>query len=334
MTRCSGLPCVVVAILLFCLFPSFSAAQGLEAYAAGHLFGLGGATPNRQFGLGGTIASVHDYGFANPAFAAAQTDSHSSLRGVFTDFDCGLKLQGFQAHYVVPLQAGRKGLQVTVYDLDSRAGTILTAGGPAQVGLEQRDVGLHYGQRLGERWLAGVGIAPYGRGELNLTAPGGMPLLQVHSKADLGARLGVAYELGPDSYAGLVYDHYRDKVSASGLAVGAPVQGKSKLKLLAAGVSQRVRENLLLVAEYQWTEVRVMGAKSSQSGWHGGAELMLNPQWRLRSGVSDGFITAGLGCEREQWSFDYAYVGNWNAESVRALLGSSDTHMFSAVYRW
>lgn len=334
MTQRSAFLCAVAAVLLFCISPSFVVAQGIESYAVGHLFGLGGATPNRQFGLGGTIASVHDYGFGNPAFAAAQQRPHASVRGIFTDFDCGLNLSGFQAHYVLPLKPNHSGLQVTVYDLSSNPGMVITGGGPAMIGLDQTDIALHYGRRLGNHWLVGVGLAPYGKGELNLAVPGGPTVLNVRSEEDRGARLGMAYELGPDSYVGLVYDNYKDKISASGLAVGAPVIGKSKVELLAVGMSKRFGERLLLAAEYYWTEVRVFGAEASQSGWHGGAELMLSPMWRLRSGVNDGFLTAGMGYERGEWSFDYAYAGNWNAEAVRAMLGSSDTHMLSAVYRW
>jgi hypothetical protein len=55
-------------------------AQGIESYALVHPFGLSSAATTRVMGMGGPVSCVWDRGFANPAFAAMQTDPNASIR--------------------------------------------------------------------------------------------------------------------------------------------------------------------------------------------------------------------------------------------------------------
>ena len=65
-----------------------------------------------------------------------------------------------------------------------------------------------------------------------------------------------------------------------------------------------------------------------------GGEAIVSDDISARAGVSDGHLTLGLGYQDESWAASYAFVDNWNAEAVRPLFGSSNTHMLSIIYSW
>ncbi|MCE5219158.1 hypothetical protein LLH03_19255 [bacterium] len=326
----------VSAVLSVCsLLPAWSQGVGPNVYSFVHPFGLCTSTTTRAFGMGGPVSCMNDPGFANPAYAADQPTSDAGIRYSATSFDAGLDLTSVQMHYGQPLRPGISGFQVTAFSLDTGTATLALPGlGAATVDMSERDVSIHYGHRLSPRLLAGVGVSPYMRVQFNVGVPGGPALMNLTSKADIGARLGLAYEWAPDDYLGIVYDYYQETVTAAGLAVGARSEFVFHTDYLALGASRHLRPDLVVAAEFQRGTSSRGDLEDATNGWHFGTEWRPAMLWALRAGLNDSHPTYGVGYEREGWRFDYAYASDWNDDLARPFFGGSSTHQLMATYRW
>ncbi len=327
---------IVSAVLSVCsLFPAWSQGLGPNVYSFVHPFGLCTSATTREFGMGGPVSCMNDPGFANPAFAANQLTPNAGIRYSATSFDADVDLNSVQMHYVYPLRPGISGMQVTALSLDTGAATLALPGlGAATLDLSERDVSVHYGQRLSRKLLAGVGVAPYTRIQFNDGVPGGPALMNLTSKADIGARVGLAYEWAPDDYLGILFDYYQETVTAAGLAVGGRSEFVFHTDYLAIGASRHLRPELLVAAEFQRGTSCRGDIEDAISGWHFGTEWRPSTLWALRAGLNDSHPTYGVGYDRDGWRFDYAYASNWNDDLARPFFGGSSTHQLMATYRW
>jgi hypothetical protein len=291
-------------------------------------------------GMGGFVTCIKDAGFANPAFAGTLTERASVARVALTDFEQGLDLRGEQLSVAFPLQPDRQGLQVTGFSLRTRrTGLMTTAKGPVLVSLREDDAAVHYGRRLGRQWDAGIGLSPILRTDTDLRNPAtGDLLAHLHSKAKYGCRLGGVYQFSEEGCAGFVYDYYREDVTGSGLPFGAGASPRFTSKEMAVGVSRRLGDRVLGAVEWQQLSTEGQGARQGarqgDSGFRGGLEVRPSPQWAVRVGDNDGAFSAGLGLQSQAWSVEYAYVKDWNADSVGNLLGDSRTHSLEVRYTW
>jgi hypothetical protein len=308
----------------------------LSPYATPHLFALPTAATTRLFGMGGFVTCVPDLGFANPAFAGTLQTSSAVARISDTDFDSGLNLRAVQASTALPLEANRQGLQITLLKLDTRSAG-LTPGPFASLSADfsEEDLALHYGYRPNPDWAVGVGVSPRFRADSNLRSPlTGDLLTHFHSSAKFGFRLGAVYQLPQDGWAGFVFDDYKEDVSASGAAFPAPVSASFRSQEIALGVSRRLSDKVLAAVEWQQLNTKGNGERVGDAGFRAGLEFQPEPNWALRVGSNDGAFSAGVGAEKDNWSFQYAYLKDWNKDSVRTAFGDSDTHQFEVRYRW
>lgn len=324
-----------IVALLTAFLPFSSDAQGIESYALAHPFGLGGASSIRLYGMGGMIAAVPDYGNANPAWASTKTVAHAGSRYKVTDFDSGLTLKSFQVDANYPLSPGKRGIQLTYHDLGSSSGSLMIPGvGAVPMGISAEELALHYSQRLTEDLYGGIGLAPVGRIKFTVGGPGGPPVMDVRAETDKGARLGLAYRLRENVWAGFVGERFDEDVKASGLALGGELRTSFTSSQYALGVSGYVHERVLAAVEWQTAASKGNNTRNSVHGWHLGLEALVQDEWKVRAGCHDGRFSTGVGFERGRWRADYAYLNNWNAEAVRPIMGSSDTHMLGVFFAW
>ncbi len=323
------------AILIVACTCSTAVAQAPESYAVPHLFSLPTATTTRQFGMGGMTSCVLDIGFPNPAFAGALESSRAAVRVSRTEFDGGLKLTGWQGWYATPLRPG-EGVQVLGLLLDSERGNVAAPEGPPLPGtLDETDLAFHYGRRLSEQWLVGAGIAPVFHTTFNLYNPAdGSVVVHADSEAEFGCRVGALYQYAPEGFVGFVFDRYDEDVTFSAPTLPAPASFSFTSTEWALGVSGRLDERVLGAAE--WLELRSEddGRVSETEGLHIGIEVAATDALSLRAGSNDGALSLGAGYEHEGWVVNYAYLDDWNDDSVGAAFGSSDTHQFEVGRTW
>ncbi|NSW54407.1 MAG: hypothetical protein HPY44_00220 [Armatimonadetes bacterium] len=308
-------------------------AQGIESYALVHPFGLSSAATTRLMGMGGPVSCVWDRGFANPAFAAMQTDPNASVRYQTTDFSQGPDLDTYQLHYILPLTDNESGLQFSFFDMSGDPAATRMQGGP-MASMSEQDLSVHYGRRIDEKLTAGIGVSAISDIDLSLMAPG-MPLLNISSEADWGARLGVAYEHAPGVFLGAVYDYYQETATATGALVGGgPVQRVFWTDLLALGVSWNCGPKTLVAVEYRRSATHEGPTVQTLNTWHAGAEYDISNRFALRAGMNDSRLTFGLGYQDRCWDLSYAYINRWNDDIATGLFGPSDSHGLQATYRW
>ncbi|MGD9496792.1 MAG: hypothetical protein AB7Y46_10860 [Armatimonadota bacterium] len=317
----------LAATLTFLVAICWSAeAQGPEGYALPHLFALPTATTARQFGMGGMSSCMPDVGFPNPAFAGALEGAQGGLRAWTVQFEGGLDLTGTQAWYATRV-APDQGIQVLMLRLDSRRGTVMTADGPLPGELEETDAAVHYGRRLSEQWLVGVGMSPIMEAEVNLYHPvAGSAVLHTDSVAELGGRIGALYQWAQEGFAGFVLDWYTEDVGFRSVTTPETVHFNFTSTEWALGLSARVSRELLAAAEWMELESRDTGMSSSTEGLHLGLEYAASERLSVRVGSNDGALSLGAGGRLGEWVVNYAWIGDWNDDSVGALLGGSDTH--------
>ena len=318
-----------------------SLAQGdpaatLSQYGLPHMFGLPTATTARQFGMGGMTAAVQDVGFANPAFAGALSQSNAGLRYSITDFDLGLKLKGAQGWVNTPLNDGQ-GIQVVGTWLGSDRGPIQIPGaaGIAMVDYYEGAISLHYGRRLSDQWLVGVGVSPLLSSYSKMYDPiSGTLVTRLGSSVNAGARVGVLYQFAPEGFIGAYADRYGEDVTMAAPGLPAVLTDEYSATQYAIGISGRASDRALVALE--WGELKNKSGpfENVASGWHAGVEFDLNSRARLRAGVDDNEITTGFGFKSDTWTVSYAYIKDWNDELVGALFGGSETQQIEFTGSW
>jgi hypothetical protein len=326
---------VVLSVVLAALAVAGPGLAQTESYAVTHPFALATATTTRLFGMGGFITCIEDEGFGNPAFAGTLRNYSAVGRYSVTDYDHGLKLKGEQVSVAIPLKKNAEGLQVTGFRLTSDAG-LLAGPPPSNFSCSEYDVSIHYGRRLSDAWVVGIAMSPVFHNSTSLTAVGtGVPLLQLRSEADEGCRLGVLYEFGDRGQAGAVYDKYHEDVTATGLAIGGgPLYHRYTSEEMVAGVSWRFNDRILGALEWQQLTTEGAGIKIGDSGVRVGIEAMVSDNCAVRLGSNDGSLSAGIGFAGNNWTLQYAYIDDWNDDTVGATLGDSSTHQLEATYAW
>ncbi len=326
-----------LTLLTICVLASPGLAQEDPAATVGgyglpHLFGLPTATTTRLFGMGGITACLPDAGFANPAFAGDLNTENMGVRYSLTDFDFGLRLKGLQGWFSTPI-GSRDGLQVVGFWLDSDTGGLMTLGGMVNADFYEGDISLHYGRRVHDQVLVGIGISPVLSTGTDLTAPlGGTVLQSLQSRVGIGARLGAVYEFGEDSRLGIVVDRYTEDVSMTAPTELGPVEFDAWE--YAFGISHRVNPRILLAAEWSELVNEAGEVRNVFSGWHFGAEYMINSQAALRVGSNDRQLSVGFGYNAGRWAANYAYLKDWNDNVVGDLLGGSDTQQIEITASW
>jgi len=323
---------LATAVVASPLFAQGDPAAQVAGYGVPHLFGLPTATTTRLFGMGGITACIPDSGFPNPAFAGDLTTQNAGARYSLTDFDLGLKLKGLQGWYSTPV-GSHDGIQVLAFWLDSDPGTVLTVGGALTGRMYEGDISIHYGRRVHDQVLVGIGLSPVLSTATELTNPVGGGIVQtLQSRVGIGARLGAVYEFDADSRLGIIVDRYTEDVTMVAPVVVGPIEFDAWE--YAFGVSHRVSPRLLVAAE--WCELRNKAntVESIASGWHFGAEYNINPDATLRVGSNDGQLSAGFGYDGGRWAANYAYIKDWNNDLVGAALGGSDTQQIEVTTSW
>jgi len=332
----SALAVLAMVVILATVGPAPVQAQApappLELYAVSHLFALPTATTTRLFGMGGFVTCIQDDGFGNPAFAGTLEAYHAVGRYSSTDFDSGLKLTGQQASVAIPLQKGRRGLQITGLRLKSDPGVpVGSPPGTPAIGYDEWDMAIHYGQRVGHSWVLGLGLSPvfHNSTDFRLPAPVGQ-VAHFRTTVEEGYRLGALYELENGGWAGFVYDKYHEKLTVTGLPI--PVRYSSEE--IVIGVSQPITERVLGAVEWQQLTTEGNGTKVGDSGFRFGIEAIASDKWTVRLGTNDGAFCAGLGYADSDWSVECAFMRDWNDDSVGAVFGGSDTHQLELTYCW
>ncbi len=309
-------------------------AQGPEGYSLPHLFAIPTATTARQFGMGGVSSCVQDIGFPNPAFAGALTRQQAGVRAYMTEFDGGLDLTGIHGWYATPIGEG-EGIQVLGIMLDSNQGNFMTPGGPVPGSIEETDAAVHYGRRLSERWLVGVGVSPLLETEVNLYHPvDGSVVMHTDSQAKLGGRVGTLYQWAPEGFVGFVFDWYTEDVTFQTPALPGPASFDFTSTEWALGVSARLGDRVLAAVEWMELESRDDAMVTRTDGLHVGLEFQATDQFSARLGSNDGAMSLGAGAQFGDWVVNYAYINDWNDASVGASLGGSDTHQLEVGRYW
>ena len=331
----SVLTVVLPAIAVLLAVPS-SAQQppaiGPEMYAVPHLFALSTATTTRQFGMGGITTCIEDVGFPNPAFAGMLDRPRAGLRHSRTDFSAGLKLRGTQAWYAQEVGSG-EGMQIMGFILDSNRGGTTIPG--LQLDTKETDFAIHYGRRISDQWLLGVGLAPVLTTTTRLYDPAGNQIARWDSKATYGLRFGALYQFQPEGLAGLVFDYYREDVTFQPPVPGAPAQDLDfDSTTFAIGVSNRLADNLIGAIEWMQLRAEAGNLKTDTEGLSLGIEYDAAPGVLMRIGSRDGALTLGAGYTGEGWVANYAFINDWNDGDVGDLFGSSDTHQLEVGYHW
>lgn len=327
---------LAVLITLIAVGSATAQAPDLESYAVSHLFALPTATTARLFGMGGIVSCIPDDGFGNPAFAGTLQSSHATGRFSSTRFSSGLKLSTEQYSVAAPLVAGRKGLQITGLRMDSTAGSPVGMSDAPAVDFQEWDMAIHYGQRLNDRWSAGISVSPvfHSATDFALPVPVGS-IAHLRSTADQGYRLGVLCQIDERTRAGAVYDKYHETVAASGPAFGGhPVEVGFSSETMILGVSYQLSDRLLGALEWQQVSARGAGTKTGDSGFRCGLEAIVSDGCQVRLGSNDGAWSLGVGYEKGRWAVDYAWLDDWNDDFVGSVFGGSDTHQLELTYSW
>jgi hypothetical protein len=281
------------------------------------------------------MSCVRDLGSGNPAFAATHEAPNVAFRWSATDFDRGLEVVSSHTHIVFPIHERRDGLQISLFSLQTNSGTVaVPGGGTAHLDFSEEDVAFHYGRQMSSRLSAGIGMSPASEIQFRVTAPAGLPVMDIKAESDWGARLGFIYQQSPRQICGLVYDYYQETVEGAGLAFGGIARQAFHTDLLAIGASRVVTDKLLLAAEYQRGRTMAGTTRGSLSGWHVGAEFRATSRCAFRAGFNDKQLSLGVGYENDRWRVDYAFMNDWNDGIASHLLGESKTHQLQAVYRW
>ncbi len=324
---------IVVTLVLTVLLPA--AAQGPEGYGAPHLFALPTSTTTRQFGMGGVSTCVEDIGFPNPAFAGMLQGSQGGVRMSCTQFDNdGLKLTGTQAWYAMPIGEG-EGMQFLGFKLDSDRGAIMTPAGALPGTVEETDLALHYGRRLSDRWLVGVGVSPVLETKTQLFNPANGSVLSFSkSEANLGGRVGALYQMDDDGFVGFVFDWYTEDVRFQAPPMPAPQTFDFTSTEWALGVSRRIADNVIGAIEWMELKSEDGALRSKSEGLHFGVEYEAAPGVAVRAGSNDGSLSLGAGCSRDDWVVNYAYIKDWNDDAVGAAFGGSNTHQLEIGGYW
>jgi hypothetical protein len=286
--------------------------------------------------MGGFVSCVSDVGFGNPAFAGTLQSSHAVARHSSTRFDSGLKLRAEQYSVAIPLQVEQKGLQITGLRMDSTASSPAGMAGAPSIGFQEWNLGIHYGQRLNDRWSAGISISPvfHSATDFAMPAPAGS-VAHLRSTADQGFRLGALYRIDERSQAGLVYDKYHETVTASGIAYGGQsLEAGFSSETIIIGASCQLHERILGALEWQQMSTKYSGTKTGDSGFRCGIEAAVTDKGTIRAGTNDGALSLGAGYASERWTAQYAFLRDWNDDMVGAAFGSSDTHQFEVTYGW
>lgn len=322
----------VTAVLL--LGVAGGAMAQTELFSSAHLFALPMSTTTRLYGMGGFVSCVQDRGFANPAFAGLVESIEVVGRYSTTGFDNGLDLHGGQLSLTYPLKPGKRGLQLTGFSLSADPGVLALPGAPpAQVDFSETDVAIHYGQRVGNRYLVGIGLSPIFNTSASLVEPlSGTSLMELDASVDKGGRLGFLAELKEGCMLGVIYDRYDEDVT--GRLLGTPIDESFSSEVYIAGLSYQLDRRCLAAVEWQDVSTERGGIKYGDAGMRLGMEFAASDGLRVRSGYNDGAWSLGAGYLDEAWSVQYAYVNDLNADSVGPFFGGSDTHQLELTHRW
>ncbi len=324
---------ITAALLAGALLPA--CAQGPEAYGAPHLFSLPTATTARQFGMGGVSTSLEDIGFPNPAFAGMLSSPRAGLRVACTEFDGdGMSLTGTQAWYATPTGEG-EGMQFLGFRLDSDRGAITTPAGPLPGSIEETDLAVHYGRRLSDQWLLGIGFSPVLKAETRLFNPvDGSVLSFAESEAQIGGRLGALYNYQPDGFIGLVFDWYTEDVRFQAPPMLAPAKFDFTSTEWALGASKRITDKVTAAIEWMELKSEDSAYSSKSEGLHLGVEVEAAPGIAVRAGSNDGSLSLGAGFRRDEWVANYAFTSDWNDDAVGSAFGGSQTHQVEIGGYW
>lgn len=323
---CRPLPVLAVLVLV-----SPALAQ-IDTYSSTHPFSLATATTTRLFGMGGFATCVRDAGFANPAFAGTLTDVTAVIRQSTTTFDSGLKLKGEQFSVAVPLKENKRGFQVVGFRLKTED-ALPMATPPSSLTMSEYDIALHYGQRISRRFVLGLGVSPVYHNGLDSTLVGGASALRLRASAGTGCRIAALYDWGDDGWIGAVWDRYDEDVTASGLLVGSvPVKASFDSEEIIVGASHRLNPSLLAAVEWQQLSSENASSWRGDAGWRAGLEATMDNNITMRLGTNDGALSLGVGLRGQRWNLNYAFVKDWNDDTVGASLGGSKTHQLEAAY--
>ena len=337
MTRFHSSLAFVLVLVLVCTVGTAFAEGGTtpppplppEIFASNHPFALATATTTRLFGMGGFVTCIQDEGFGNPAFAGALDHVSAVARTSTTTFDSGLKLKGDQYSVAIPLRDNKRGIQITGFRLTTEDRLGLPGGPPPlSLGLSEYDVAFHYGQRLSQRWLVGVGVSPTFHTATSANVVGGPTVLAYNSSSDRGCRLGTVYDLSSRARLGAVYDRYFEDLKTPGGTLSYTSEE------MVAGLSYRVTPLLLAAVEWQQLTTEGNGARNGDAGWRAGLEALLDNNVTLRAGSNDGALSLGVGLRGERWNLNYAFMKDWNKDLTPALFGGSSTHQFELNYHF
>jgi hypothetical protein len=155
---------------------------------------------------------------------------------------------------------------------------------------------------------------------------------RLESSADWGARFGAYYEATPEISLGFIYDTYDEDVTPSGpLFMGAtPLTFDSEE--IVIGAAAMVHPQILAALEWQQLTSESGPFSAGDSGFRLGVEGRVAPEWLVRLGTNDGAFSGGFGYQDGPWALNYAYISDWNDDSVGALLGGSDTHQLEVQF--
>ncbi len=224
-------------------------------------------------------------------------------------------------------------MQLVGLRLDSNRGGLTAPG--LEIETEESDVAVHYGRRLADRWMLGVGVAPILETTTRLFDPAGNEVASWDSKADWGLRVGVLHRHDHDGYAGLVFDYYRESVCFRPPLPGASTESlRFNSTTFGIGASGRVGEGLLGAIE--WMQLRSASGdhRTDAEGLHLGLEYEFERGLHMRAGSRAGAMTLGAGYSRDDWVVNYAFIDGWNDNEVGELLGGSDTHQLEVGRYW
>lgn len=328
------LGCLLVVLSM----SSMAVGQGMgpEMYGMVGRFGMGSPVTTRVLGMGGFLSCVNDEQFANPAFAAVQQHASVGVRCTRTEFDNGPTVDTLMGHVTYPLEANRRGFQLTAMSLSSsHGGMMLPGAGPVEADMSETALVVDYGHRISERLTAGMSVLGFENVGLRFTSGFGPVLADVDDSAKWGFRGGLSYEWAPGDFIGALYSFSRDDVGyqamlPSPVALGLDFDSSQ----LALGVSRHLAPNLLLAGEFQHGVSSFDGRDNIGDTWHFGAEYLPAPDWALRFGAIDFNFSCGLGYAGKHWRADYAFINGWNDADVGQLFGGSTTHSLQVIYNW
>lgn len=314
-----------------------ASGQALTPDVFGMASHMGMASPmsTRHLGMGAPMACVNDRQFVNPAFAALQEANNVGLRITTTDLGWGPDVTSFAGFYTHPLTPGRDGLQIKLIALDgSGDGAMLQGVGGVRTEMSEEAFIVDYGRRIDNRLCLGLSILGYDRQKFGLMPAAGPALADMSAKARYGVRVDAAYEWGPGGCLGLFYSHAENSVDAEGLIIAPAGHHVFHSEQFAVGISGAVADNLTGMVEYQYAGTDAGAVESSCVSWHFGAEYELDRGWALRAGLADDSPTFGMGYTGSNWTFEYAYINDWQKDALEPLFGSSDTHSVRAIWEW